>query len=314
MKATFIGRKTGKIIRKFCILILCVVSLLILTGCPSSRVSMWTRGQAGAPIKPEDVKMVSTFKDIGSSYNVAGLLSAMALPRMKNSAERREIVVKEIAAEQGIDTIIGFQPKIGELFWDTTSCGIAVGILAHSGFSSNEISGPPPKFIVCLPPVKFKIDKDPSMEKLDDFLRDCIQFYFSSMKGYYVYRTALPINSISNMPVDNFMTLGIPADYVLNCVVEGYDETGNIVTGRVKALKIKMSLFDLKERKTVWAQTTEGISLQYSLMEFLLTGPVGLLEHKLTTPSDEFRVVNGAIKNVLDTVPPAIAGFKGREM
>ena len=314
MKTTCIRQNKRKVISSLCVLTLCVASIAILTGCPSRSVSMWTRGPAGNPIKTDDVKLVSTFKDIGLSYKVEGLLCASVLPGIKNNAERQEVLVKEVAAEQGVNSIIGFQPKIGELFRDSSNGAIAIGILAKSGITAKENNAPPPKFIVCLPPVKFKIDKTQSMDSLDAVLRDAIQFYFSSIKGYYVYRTDLPLADTSDMTLDSFDSLGIPADYLLNCAVEGYDETGNNVTGRVKALKINMILFDLKERKTVWAQASEGFSLKYSLIDFLLTGPAGLLMHKLTTPPDELTVVWRAIESVIDTVPPAIPDFKGREI
>jgi hypothetical protein len=279
---------------------------------------MWTRGPTGNPIKTEDVKVVSTFNDIGPSYRVEGLLSAMVLPLMKNNVENRKVLIKQLAAQNGINAVVGLQPNVGDVFYKV---GIAVGILAQTGTSVPDGAVFPAKFIVCLPPINFKIDKDPSMANIDSYLRDSIQFHFSSMKGYYVYRSDLPITDLSNMH-PSVHSLGIPADYVLQCNVEGYDETGNITVKRVKTLKIIMSLFDIKDRKIVWTQATEGVSGKSILLSVLkgvvfggvVGAPLMVMADSDLTLSDDFKTVDDAMSKIIDTVPPAIPGFKGRQM
>ena len=99
------------------------------------------------------------------------MISAYTLPIISNSAEKREMLVRNTIAGLGINAVVGLQSNIGE---DVGPTGHSNGILANIGTVQQKDAQRMPKFIVCLPPVNFKTEKDASMNKLDDYLREQI--------------------------------------------------------------------------------------------------------------------------------------------
>lgn len=298
------------------------VSLLVCTmasGCTINRVSILTSPKTRTPIQASQVKCFPSFKDIDGPWQLEGMISAYTLPIMSNTREKREALIKQTAADLGINAVIGLEPNIGPAVQRTDR---SIGILANTGTAQQQTIEAIPKFIICLPPINFRIEKDPSLSKLDDYLREYVQYFFSYMKGYYVYRCNTPaVNKASVLegntdPAILAEPLGIVPDYVLLCDVDGYDQHGNIVVSRSRTLKITMTLFDLREKKVVWTTSTIGISVKSMTGAFLkwglVHGPVvGLAGAAIeSAESDDLKIVREAIMKAIDSVP-VVTGFQG---
>jgi hypothetical protein len=301
---------------------LLAASLLIcmaLSGCTVNRVSLLTRQPTGSPVKEISVKFFPNFKEMNEPWRLEGMISAYTLPIVNNTQKKREALIKETAAGMGINAVVGLLPDVGS---GVKRTGRTTGLLANVGTKLRDNEEAMPKFIVCLPPVNFKIERNPSMAKLDDYLREYIQFFFSYMKGYYVYKYDAPDLNNDNIlqgSIDSAILnepLGITPDFALLCDVDGYDEKGNIALQRSYTLKLKMTLFDLKEKKPVWTSRTEGISTKSLLGAFvmggLVAGPLGstLFVAGEVASDDDLHTARFALMNAMDSLP-AVKGFRG---
>jgi hypothetical protein len=287
------------------ILMICAV----FSGCSHNRASIVTRQPTGTPIKVSDVKLVSSFKDINGPWRLEGSISAYVVPLFKNNAENRETYVKETAAEHGINTVVGLMPDIGEVLGGPNH---AHGIMANTSFAQEQNAEPLPKFIVCLPPVNFKIEKTPALSKLDEYIREYAQYILGYGRGYYAYRSnAAGVDNNSILQGSASMEalsepIGIEPDYAFLFDVDGYNVEGNIIINRTHTLKLSMTLYDFKEKKPVWTRSTEGISSK-SILAGLLMGVVGIgMELE---PKDDLTSVSRAVDNAIKELP-AVKGFK----
>lgn len=287
----------------FFILAVSFIICVVVSGCTVNRVSILTREPTGTSVNASEVKFYPSFNDMRDPWQLEGMISAYTLPIMSNSADKREALIKNTIADLGINAVVGLQSLTG-----AGHVGLSNGILAKMGIARQKDAKTMPKFIVFLPAVNLKIEKEASMPNLDDYLREHIQYFLSYTKGYYVYRYDPP--GISNAdvlqgsidPAALVEQLGIATDYALLCDVVGYDETGNIVVYRARTLKITMTLFDLKEKRVAWSATTSGESKQ----SFLLLGLPGLLTQK----EEEILLIRNAIMNAMDSLP-MVHGFRG---
>ena len=298
------------------------VSLLIcalLSGCTHLRVSNVARQPPGTPIKASDVQFVSSFKDIKGPWRLEGTISGYMAPLFKNNAENRESYLREMAADMGINTVVGFLPNVGEGVGGVSHVHV---IMANSGSSQEQNSDPMPKFIICLPPANFKIEKTPPLSKLDEYLREYLQYVLGYGKGYYAYYCNTPgVDNSSilqgNASLDGLSEpIGIQPDFALLSDVDGYDVEGNIVIRRSNTLKLTMTLYDIKEKKSVWSCSTEGICSSSLLGAFfigLVAGPVGGIVNAtvegVADSKDVLRSVSNAVNNAMKDFPE-VKGFK----
>lgn len=292
----------------------CVLNLIIgliictaLSGCTVNRVSILPPQQSGTQVNASDVKFLSTFREIKEPWTIEGMISAYTLPIASNSAEKREVLIKKEAAEQGISTVVGLQSLTGKGHTDLSN-GILVGARRKENVDR-------PKFIAFLPPVNFKIESAPSMNKLDDYLREHIQFFLSYTKGYYVHRWNSPdIGSVRTMqgnidPDVLLKPLGMIPDFILLCDVDGYDEKGSIVINEAKTLKITLTLIDLKEKRVFWTSAGSGQVSQSLLIGAIMFTPLFSWANLLTESEERSFMVRKAILETIDTLP-TIPGFK----
>jgi hypothetical protein len=163
------------------LLILSFLVLIILSGCAINRVSILNPQQSVHPIKESEVKFFSSFKDISEPWRIEGMLSVHRVPLVSNNAENRVAIIKETAAAQGINAVVGLQSLSGD-----GHISVSNAILASMGTKWQKEDQDKSKFIVLLPPVDFKIDKDASINKFGDYIREYIQYLLSYTKGYYV--------------------------------------------------------------------------------------------------------------------------------
>jgi hypothetical protein len=292
---------------------------MALSGCTVNRVSLLTRQPTGSPVKESSVKFFPNFKEMNEPWRLEGMISAYTLPIVNNTQKKREALIKETVAGMGINAVVGLLPDVGS---GVKRTGRTTGLLANVETKLRDNEEAMPKFIVCLPPVNFKIERNPSMAKLDDYLREYIQFFFSYMKGYYVYKYDAPDLNNDNIlqgSIDSAILnepLGITPDFALLCDVDGYDEKGNIALQRSYTLKLKMTLFDLKEKKPGWTSRTEGISTKSLLGAFvmggLVAGPLGstLFVAGEVASDDDLHTARFALMNAMDSLP-AVKGFRG---
>jgi hypothetical protein len=289
------------------------VSLLIcalLSGCTHIRASTVSRQPTGTPIKASDVKFVSSFKEINEPWRLEGMFSGYLMPGFKDNLDNRVTYIKQKVADLGINTVVGLQPRVGEgvCVWNVTN-----GIMANVGSAQQQNTDPLPKFIVCLPPVNFKIENTPALGNLDGYLRGYIQFLLGYGRGYYAYHsnaTGMDNNTILQGSASLGALsepIGIEPDYAMLCDVDGYDVEGNIVISRTHTLKLTITLYDLKDKKPVWTRSTEGISSKSLLVTFL-TGGLAAGAADLSQPDDLTAVARALEKAMKDL--PAVKGFK----
>ncbi|HMK59928.1 MAG TPA: hypothetical protein VK452_02140 [Dissulfurispiraceae bacterium] len=245
-----------------------IISLIIctaLSGCTVNRVSILPPQHSAAQVKPSDVRFLSTLRESKEPSAAEGMISAYTLPIASNSAEKREALIREVAAEQGISTVVGLQSLTGE-----GHTSLSNGILVSAVRTENSTS---PKFIAFLPPVNFRIRSAPSLNKLDDNLREHIQFFLSYTKGYYVHRWDAPdVGGLRARQGDIdpevlLKPFGVIPDFIMLCDVDGYDEKGNIVINEAKTLKITLTLVDLKEKKFSGHQRDRAMCLRVCWQE-----------------------------------------------
>jgi hypothetical protein len=285
--------------------------ITVLSGCTVNRVSMLTRQPTGNPVAASEVQLYSTFKDISEPWELEGMISVYTLPIMNNDAEKREALIKNTVAVAGINAVVGLQSLTGD-----GHVGLSNGILAKQGSARQKDAQVIPKFIVFLPSVNFKIEKEASMNKLDDYLREHIQYFLSYTKGYYVHRYDHP--GISNAgvlqgnidPAALVVPLGVAPDFVLLCDVDGYDESGNIVTHSAKTLKITLTLFDLKQKRVFWTSAGSGKTTQSLLRGAIMFGPLFCRANLLTESEERSFIVRRAIMDAMDSLP-IVDGFRG---
>ena len=318
MKEAFLTKIMSTINKNTLTLPAVVLVCIALSGCTVNRVSLLTRPSAETAVQESAVKFYPTFKEINEPWRIEGMISAYTLPIAGNSPEKRKTLIREISADKGINAVIGLMPDIGSGVQRT---GRSVALLANVGNNPRKNSDAMPKFIVGLPPVNFKIEQSASMTRLDDYLREYVQFLFSYMKGYYIYKQDLPgVNSatILQTGINSAILkepLGITPDYVLFCDVEGYDEQGHVAISRSYTLKIKLTLFDVQENKPVWTNKTEGISTKSILGAVIMGLPAGVIGVSLSVageaskPDNDLHPARLAIMKALDSLP-AVKGFQ----
>jgi hypothetical protein len=295
----------------FCMLATSLLVCTLISGCTVNKVSLLTRQPTGASIKASEVKLFPRFNDIKEPCRIEGMISAYTLPIVSNTVEKRVALIKETAADLGINAIIGLQDDIKfRTTWNERSGpGRSNALLATTGSARQQNAEALPKFIVCLPALNFKIEKIQDLGLLDEFLREHILYTLGYQKGYYVYKCDAP--GVDNAGILNGSAsiealaepISIPPDFALLCDVEGYDERGNIVISRSKTLRLAMTLYDLKEKKAVWTSTTEGISTKSIIGSLFVGGLPALLE------PDEFKAAIAALTKTIDNMP-SVKGFR----
>ena len=248
----------------------------VVSGCSVNRISLMSSSPTGSSIQENEVKIYASFKDIEEPWKLEGMICNWHAPLMHNTPKNREEDLRNAAAKLGANAVIGLNSNVGKalaeaLGGDSYAAIRTLAILAKTG-STQENNQTLPKFIVCLPPVNFNIEKTSGTSNLNDLLLDYIQLLLGYGKGYYAYRSnAKDINSMSilNGTVDATTLhepLGIAPHYALLCDVNGYDQKGNIVTGQWQSLEIALTLYDLEERKAIWTCSTEGESFHKSIL------------------------------------------------
>lgn len=299
--------------KRFWFLLASLTVFSVTTGCGTSNgVSILARQATRNPIKPSEVRVYPTLRGVSEPWRIEGMISANILPLMKNTPENRVDLMKDTAANLGINSLVGIRSSVNRHFF----LGHSNAILVNTGTLS-EASVQVPKFIAFVPKVNFKIENNPSLEKLDDYIREYIRYFLTYSKGYYVYRYDPP--GITNSDIlqgsleADLLTdpLGVIPDYALLCDVTGYDEAGNIVVSQVRSLKLAMILYDIKEKKIVWSSDTSASSEQsYVGSVFSLGG--GLLGGlaKMRTPHEEtLFLIRRAVREAITTLPEP-SGFQ----
>jgi len=287
----------------FTSLILCAS----FTGCTVNRVSMLPPKQSGTQVQAGDVKFLPNFHEINAPWKIEGMISAYTLPIGANSAEKRKSLIRKEAADLGINTVVGLQSLTG-----AGHTGLSNGILV--GAERKENSGRP-KFIAFLPPVNFKMTEAPSLEKLDDALREYIQFFLSYTKGYYVHRwetSGISSDRVLQGNIDSetlSQPLGVTPDFIILCDVDGYDEKGNIVIMKAQTLKISLTLLDLREKKVLWTSAGAGHATQSLLIGAIMFTPMFSWANLLTESEERTSMVRQALLETIDTLP-VVPGFK----
>lgn len=274
----------------------------VLSGCTINRVSILAPAPSAHPVKPGDVRLYSSFKDMAQPWKIEGMISAKLLPIMRNSPDNREELIRNTVAARGINAVVGVQATLN----GNMLLGISNAILANTGVSNEERVNNLPKFIVVLPAINYRIEKDPSMDKFDEILREHLQHFMGYSKGYYVYHHPIgPCNSeilqdrIS--PETLGEPLGIVPHYALLCDIDGYDESGNVIFYRARSIKITLTLFDLKEKKIAWTSNVSGNSKQSILLQGLAF---------IKTRNEETCVmIRRALTDAMDSLPK-VAGFQ----
>jgi hypothetical protein len=298
--------KQSKTVNGFYVLLLIPLLCAAISGCTVNRVSLLTRESAGKQIKASEVKVYPSFRELRAPWRLEGMISAYTMPVMSNTPEKREALIKDTVAGLGINAVVGLQPRVGE---NLKRVGRSIGILANTGTGAQAKTEVAPKFIICLPPVNFKIDKTPEASELDQYLLEYVQFSFSYMKGYYVYRCDMQGANNSSIlqgsvdPQALSEPIGIAPDYALLSDVEGYDEQGNIAVHRSFTLKLALTLYDLREKKPVWSKTSVGISNRSVLFHILTFGGTA------SETSDEVQTVRSVLNQALETLPE-VKGFR----
>ncbi len=290
---------------------ICLMVCMLISGCTVNKMSLLTCQPTGAPVKASEVKLFPRFNDIKEPYQVEGMISAYTLPIMSNTVEKRVALIKETAADLGLNAVIGLQYDIklgpsGPLD-ERVGPGRSNALLANIGRARQQNPENLPKFIVCLPALNFnKIEKGRVTDLLYKYLREHILYSLGYQKGYYVYKCYAP--GVDNASILNGSAslealgepIGIAPDFALLCDVEGYDEDrdekGNIV---IKTLRLTMTLFDLKEKKAVWTSTTRGISSKSVLARY----PSGGLPFLMP------ETISAALMKAVDTMP-SVKGFR----
>lgn len=271
-----------------------------ISGCTINRVSILALESSAKPVKPSEVKFYPSLKDVSEHWKLEGMISANLVPIMRNSSQNREELIRNTIAGLGINTVVGVQSLDGNGLF-----GLSNAILANIGTAGNENIQTTPKFIAFLPAINYKIEKDPSMPKLDDYLLEHIQHFFSYSKGYYVYYNAS--SGITNADIlkgniDSDVLaepLGIAPHYALLCDVDAHKEFGTAWVYRTRTLMITLTLYDLKEKKVVWTSTTSGNAKQGYL------GFAGLLTKKEET----CLIIRKALTEAMDSLPK-VTGFR----
>jgi hypothetical protein len=276
-------------------------------GCGIKRVSILNSQPTRTPIKADDVRFYADGKQIKGNWRAVGMISAYLNSKLENTAKNRQALITETVSRQGANAVIGLQNNIGEGIYRP---GHSNGILAVVSSANPPDAAPAPKFIVCLPPVNFKIEKNASMNKLDSFIREHIQYYFGYQKGYYVYRFDAPGVSgaaILRGEIDAEVLgepLGVAPDYALLCDVDCYEQKDNIIIQRSQILEITMTLYDVKRKKIVWLTTTAGESRKNVLTDVALGVVTGSMFN-----DDDFWTALQAVKKATNFLP-AIPGFQ----
>jgi len=240
------------------------------------------------------------------------MISAYTLPIMSNTVEKRIKLIKETAAELGINAVVVLQDDIklgpsGPLN-EHVGPGRSIAILANIGSAPQQNSKDSPKFIVCLPNINFGIiEKDRVLELLENYLREHIIYSLGYQKGYYVYKCDAPgvdsagILNGSASPNALIEPIGITPDFLLLCNVEVYDaDYGKNGKTVFNAFGISMTLYDLMERKAIWTGKTEKI-----LGRSVLVTPLEGLGSPFLVP----EVLGDAIMKAIDTIP-SVEGFR----
>lgn len=298
--------------RRFLFLALGLAVCGAISGCASNGVSVLAWQSSRTPIKPSEVKVYPNFKNLSAPWQVEGMVSANILPLLSNTPANREEVMRNTAADLGVNMLVGVQSSLnGDGLLDHSNA-----ILAKTGVI-NEANRQVPKFIVFLPAVNFKIDKDPSIDKLDGYIREHIRYFLTYAKGYYVYGNDLLGMASAGIlqgnidPATFIEPLGIIPDYALLCDVTGYDESGNIVTSRTRSLRLTLTLFDVKERRIAWSSETLGTSKQsYLGSVFMIDGGLlGGLAKMQTRKEETLSIVRKAVRDATDSLP-VVDGFQ----
>lgn len=87
----------------FFLLTITLILFTLISGCTVNRISLLTSEQTNTPIQPSYVKIYPTFKEISTPCQLEGMISAYTLPIAANSSEKRETLIKNTAAELGVN-------------------------------------------------------------------------------------------------------------------------------------------------------------------------------------------------------------------
>lgn len=309
--------------RLSCVLPAALLVCVVLSGCAVNRVRILSHEPTATPIKTNDVKFFSSFKDIDGPWQLEGMISAYTLPIMSNTVEKRVALIRDEAAGLGIDSVIGLQHPASLA---VRRVGRSVGLLARAGTAGQRNANAMPKFIVCLPPMSYLEEELPNVRPpagdLDDFLLELTQFYLSYYKGYYVYRCNAPGVSKDSILHGNVSPralsepIGVAPDFALTCSV-GSREAGFLYIGSkdsqallgVRQVVIRMALIDLSERRIVW-EDVAGIPAGW----LSLRAPPVIRDF---TSDDKIKdelglATNSSLGSSIITVP-AVKGFVGAD-
>lgn len=289
-----------------------VASLLLmaaLSGCAGNRASIMTRQQTGTPIKANEVKIFTSFKDINEPWQLEGMISVYG----RSSVESREELIKETISGLGINTVVGVQKHPAR----------SVGILANIGTVKPGTAKVMPKYIACLPAVNIKIKTTETAGNIDTVLREWIQASMSNLKGYYVYLSNDRVADILNIaqggtsPEALSEPIGIAPDYAILVDLEGLSEEGKLMVDYPKALKLTMVLHDLKDRKPVGGGSAIGRVVQQRRIPIYAGSPAAYqllqAQYAMEDQMNPIWLVYPAIRKALDDIllsMPAVEGFR----
>lgn len=286
-----------------------------LSGCAIHRVSVLGAEDPRTALKPEEVKLYGTFREVAAPWRLRGMVSAHLLPLMSNTVEARELLVREAAARLGAQAVVGLQDHVGEFGWFK---GRSVAILASVGGAPSDDAGrESPRFIACLPPTELLADVP---RELDDRIRDQLQYFLSYTHGYYTYPCGGPEAGTEAIlqgkvsPAALGQPLGMEPHYALRFTIERYElvtkrklhimlpswvSVGSNYTER--EIRLRVSLFDLAERRDAWSASAIGTT----------TGPVPgeALGGGRTESEAGYYLARDALRKLLEAVP-VVPGFK----
>jgi hypothetical protein len=278
---------------------LTLVSLLplLVAGCAAKRVSaVYTPLAAGASVGAGAIRSYASFTDIKEGYRIHGMISAEILygakwskdsaADSKKEAEKQDALLREAAAGLGVNSLVGLT-SLKDLDVDTMrSCAI----LVNTGVQPSENEPARPRFIVCVLPVKVKVEtaRTNLASRLEPFLTPELQFHLAQ-KGYYTYRCNSTRGDVTGLAVEKEIPaelrepLGVVPDFVLTCEIDegplGLD---------VKALRMHVAMYDVQKKVIVW-EAEESLAA-WSLLD-LVIDPKG----KWTVISDVHKAVNYAV-------------------
>lgn len=275
---------------------------LSLCGCTVNKTSYVSQRSAVPGKTPAEIRVLPKME---KGLQVVGMVNAYLAPLYRNKPAAREELAKETAAGAGADAVVGLMPVQGLYLQPAAS----VGLLA----AAEKIGSPqPPKVVVCLAPVIFKIAATNKQDVLDRYLRQEIQFW-AAKRGYYCYEgnlTGAEIEAVRAGRADlqnQARPSGIVPDYVLLCELTGFDEKGVEALMKTKSITATFALYDLRSRGVTWTKSQVG-----GMGEGLVFLD-GLMFSLGSSDDEDLReAISATVQHALQTNPsmPQVPGFE----